>query len=145
MTIFLDTSVFISAFWQGHQEHKYSLALIKTASPEFAFCAAHTIAEVYSCITRLPVSPKVTPQEARLLIQTIRERFSVIGLTTDEYFDTVERLAAQSIARKQTYDGLIMAAAAKCRPDAIYTFNLNDFLLVSPPELRDRVRTPPAI
>lgn len=142
MIYFLDTSVLIAAFWPGHPEHARSLALLQKASKEQAFCAAHTIAEVYSAITRLPVHPPLAPAYALQCIQEIRRKFSVVLLSEDDYFDCATRLAAVGLARNFIYDALIVAAAAKCGAAEIYTWNISHFLRVAPPAVVDRIRTP---
>ena len=142
MKFFLDTSVFVAAFWGDHPQHAASVKLIKSATPHTAACAAHTVAEVYSTMTRLPVKPVIPPEQALLFIRQIRERFSVIALTDGEYFETVERLAEKGVARSYIYDGLIMTAAAKSEAEVIYTWDTDDFQLVSTVETMTKIRTP---
>lgn len=142
MKVFLDTSVFVAAFWGDHIQHGLSVKLVKAATPKTAFCAAHTLAEVYSTMTRLPVKPPIPAEQALLFIRQIQEQFTVVGLTGAEYFATIERLAENGVARGQVFDGLIVTAAAKSNADAIYTWDLGDFQRVSPPEVAKKIRTP---
>lgn len=142
MKCFLDTSVLVAAFWGDHPRHTPSLALVRSATPKTASCAAHSVAEVYSTMTRLPVKPPIPAEQALLFIRQIRERFTVISLTANEYFATVERLAGTALAKSYIYDGLIMTAAAKSGADSVYTWDVDDFILVSPPEVAGRIRTP---
>lgn len=142
MKAFLDTSVLVAAFWGDHPQHPSSLALVKAATRATACCAAHSIAEVYSVMTRLPVKPPIPAEQALLFIRQIRERFTVVTLTERDYFATVERLAASGLARSYIYDGLIMTAAAKSGAGEIYTWNSDDFKLVSPAETASRIRNP---
>lgn len=65
-----------------------------------SFCAAHTVAEVYSTMTRLPVRPSIPTEQALLFIRQMRKRFTVVGLTGKEYFATVERLARERVGQK---------------------------------------------
>jgi predicted nucleic acid-binding protein len=143
--MFLDTSVFVAAFWGDHPQHKSSVRLIKMAHKDSAFCAAHTVAEVYSTMTRLPVKPPIPTEQAVLFIRQIRERFSVVALTDEEYFATVERLAERGLAKSYIYDGLIMAAAHKAAADVIYTWDADDFQRVAPPEIVQNIQTPPPV
>lgn len=142
MRVFLDTSVLVAAFWGDHPQHLPSIALVKTATRMKAFCAAHSVAEVYSVMTRLPVKPPIPAEQALLFVREIRERFSVVALTDGEYFATVERLAANGLAKGYIYDGLIMTAAAKSEASAIYTWDIDDFKRVSPAETARRIRNP---
>ena len=142
MKRFLDTSVIVAAFWGDHPQHQPSVALLKTCTPEIAFCAAHSVAEVYSTMTRLPVKPPIPSEQALLFIRELQERFTVVALTGKEYFATVERLAKSGLAKNYIYDGLIMAAAAKSGADAVYTWDIGHFRRVSLPETASRIRTP---
>lgn len=142
MTYFLDTSVFIAAFWGDHPQHEPSIALLKSATPASAFCAAHSVAEVYSTMTRLPVKPSIPTEQALLFVRQIRELFTVVTLNEEEYFATVERLGEKGLAKNYIYDGLIMSADEKSGADAIYTGNIGDFLKVSPPSILSRILTP---
>ncbi|MCC6389218.1 MAG: PIN domain-containing protein [Bryobacterales bacterium] len=142
MKIFLDTSVFVAAFWGDHVHHAASVKLAKAATPKTAFCAAHTVAEVYSTMTRLPVKPPIPAEQALLFIRQIREKFTVVSLTASEYFETIERLAEKGIARSYIYDGLIMTAARKSGADTIYTWDVDDFVLVSESATEKKIRTP---
>ena len=142
MKVFLDTSVFVAAFWGDHPQNPASVRLIKAATPKTAFCAAHTVAEVYSTMTRLPVKPPIPPEQALLFIRQIRERFTVVALSDTEYFETVERLAERGLAKSYIYDGLIATAAAKSGAAVIYTWEIDDLLRVSPPQIVKNIRTP---
>jgi predicted nucleic acid-binding protein len=93
-------------------------------------------------MTRLPVKPPIPTEQAILFIRQIRELFTVVPLSQAECFSTIERLAAQGLARNFIYDGLIMTAAAKSNASVIYTWNTAGFLKVAPPGLHSRIRTP---
>jgi predicted nucleic acid-binding protein len=142
VSIFLDTSVLVAAFWGDHPQHDVSVALLKTASPGSAFCAAHTVAEVYSKITRPPVKPPIPPEQALLFVQQLRQLFTIVTLTDEDYFSTVERLAHNGLAKSYIYDALIVRAAEKSGADIVYTWNVSDFLKVSPPSILSRIRVP---
>lgn len=142
MTFFLDTSVFVAAFWGDHPHHAPSIALLKLAKTTTAFCAAHTVAEVYSTMTRLPVKPPIPTEQALLFIRQIRELFTAVVLSEEEYFATIERLGETGLAKNYIYDGLIMSAAEKSGADIIYTWNAADFLKVSPSSILSKIRTP---
>jgi len=142
MKFFLDTSVFVAAFWGDHPRHEASHALLKAATPASASCAAHTVAEVYSTMTRLPVKPPIPAEQALLFIRQIYERFTVVALTAPEYFETIERLSERGLAKGAIYDGFIVSAAEKSGADAVYTWNLTDFQRVSPAALLSELQTP---
>jgi len=99
VTYFLDTSVFIAAFWGDHPQHAPSIALLKAATPATASCAAHSVAEVYSTMTRLPVKPSIPTEQALLFVRQIRDLFTVVTLNEEEYFATVETLGEKGLAK----------------------------------------------
>jgi predicted nucleic acid-binding protein len=102
---FLDTSVFVAAFWGDHPQHAPSVALVKSATPATASCAAHTVAEVYSTMTRLPVRPPIPTEQALLYIRQIRELFTIVMLSEEDYFATVEKLGEKGLAKNYIYNG----------------------------------------
>jgi predicted nucleic acid-binding protein len=138
---FFDTSVFIGAFWRGHPDHEASLKLVSAANKRKSACAAHTLAEVYATMTALPVKDAVSPDQALLFVQEVRERCVIVTLTEDEYCDTIQRAAERGLASGRIYDALLLRAAAKIRAEVIYTWNLKHFRFIDP-TIEDRVRTP---
>jgi predicted nucleic acid-binding protein len=69
--ILLDTSVLIAAMVEAHPAHDRALPWLKRVNrgPDHGFVAAHSLAEVYSILTTLPVQPKISPNDAHQLIQ----------------------------------------------------------------------------
>jgi predicted nucleic acid-binding protein len=70
MRVFFDTSVLVAALFEGHAFHRQAFPWLKRARErEFSFLVAtHTLAELYSALTSLPVKPKITPGAAQELI-----------------------------------------------------------------------------
>ena len=142
MKEFFDSSVLVAAFYGAHVHHGASLAAIQTATKKTAFCAAHTLAEVYSVMTRLPVRPRISPDQGLLFIESIRERFTIVALSDREYYEVIAAAAGQGIGGGRIYDALILRCAEKSKADAIFTWNLTDFRQLAAPELSSRIRTP---
>ena len=90
--------------------------------------AAHSIAEVYAILTRLPLQPRISPRLARQLVQqNIVDVCEIIALTESEYQSLIDHLAAEQIQGGATYDALILHTAAKAAVDHIVTFDTDDF------------------
>ena len=142
MKAFFDSSVLVAAFYQAHVHHEASLAAIAAASKKTAFCAAHTLAEVSSVMTRLPVRPRISPDQGLLFVESIRERFSVVALVEKEYSEVIAAAAERGIGGGKIYDALILRCAAKSKAEAIFTWNLDDFRALVSDELAARLRTP---
>lgn len=83
-------------------------------------------------------------EQALLFIRQIQERFTVVPLTDQDYFMTIERLAAIGLAKSYIYDGLIVTAEARSNASVIYTWDIDDFKLVSPSQIANKIRIPPA-
>ena len=142
MRAFFDSSVLVAAFYGAHVHHEASLAAIQTASKKTAFCAAHTLAEVYSVMTRLPVRPRISPDQGLLFIESIRERFSVVALSEKEVYEVIAAAVKRKIGGGKIYDAMILRCAAKSKAEAIYTWNLDDFRLLAEAELIERISLP---
>ncbi len=52
-------------------------------------CGAHSLAEVYSTLTRMPEQHRISGEQASLFIGSIRERITIIALNREEYADTL--------------------------------------------------------
>ena len=142
MKAFFDSSVLVAAFYGAHVHHEQSLAAIGTATRKTAFCAAHTLAEVYSVMTRLPVRPRIAPSQGLLFVESIRERFSTVALSEKEYFEVIVAAAERGIGGGKIYDALILRCAEKAKAETIFTWNVDDFRLLAGNDLAVRIRTP---
>jgi predicted nucleic acid-binding protein len=138
---FLDTSVMIAAFLESDHHHHECRALLLRLRPETAACAAHSLAEFYSVLTRLPAPLRLKPEQAWLLLEDVHQRLTPVALTSAEYFREMRRIAQSQIPGGQVYDAFIMAAARKYDADRIYTGNLRHFQSLAP-DLADRIVTP---
>jgi predicted nucleic acid-binding protein len=141
MKEFFDTSVLIGAFWRGHPHHEASLKLLSFANKRKSACAIHTLAEVYATMTALPVKDVIPPDQALLFVQEVRDRLTVITLTEEEYYTTIEQAAALHFTSGRIYDALLLRCAAKVKAETIYTWNLKHFRAISP-ALASRIQTP---
>ncbi len=63
MKVLFDTSVLVAAFIANHPEHTDSLPWLQRVQAEkiAGFISAHTIAELYAVLTRLPRQPRISP------------------------------------------------------------------------------------
>ena len=138
---FLDSSVFVAAFWQGHPQHEPSLRIVASANRRRSCCAMHTLAEVYATMTALPVKEVIPPDQALLFVQEVRNRCTVITLDEEEYWAAIEGAAEGGVRSGKVYDALLLACARKAKAKIIYTWNLRHFQALAP-ALADRIRTP---
>ena len=99
----------------------------------FAICA-HSLAELYSVLSRLPTRPKLSPTQAWRLIQENVGSAQVIELSASDYASAVQRTSELGLSGGVIYDALIARAAEKASVDHLLTFNEKDYRRVLPPE-----------
>jgi len=138
---FFDSSVLVPALLPDHVHHARSFAAFAAASRKNAGCAAHSLAEVYSTLTRYPGKQRLSAESAALLVQEVEHRLTLVGLDGDEYLAAINRIAGMGIVGGAVYDALIAACAAKAKADMVYTWNVAHFVLLGNDVAR-RVRTP---
>jgi predicted nucleic acid-binding protein len=141
MTEFFDTSVLVAAFWGAHVHHRASVTRLGTASKKESACSIHSLAEVYAVMTALPVKPLIPPEQALLFVEEVRDRLTLVSLTSEEYFAAIQRTAALGFTSGRVYDALLLACAAKVKAQTIYTWNLKHYQALAP-ELSARILTP---
>jgi predicted nucleic acid-binding protein len=141
MKEFFDTSVLVAAFWRGHREHDASLKLVAAANKRKSACALHTLAEVYASMTALPVKDLIAPDQAVLFVQEVRDRFTIVALNEDEYYDTIRQAAERGFASGRIYDALLLQCADKIKAAVIYTWNVKHFKVIDPKQAH-KIQTP---
>ncbi len=144
MKIFVDTSVLVAGCVRLHPHFGRARPILEDAAAkrnEFLM-SAHSLAEVYAVLTNLPISPKIVPTEARLIIETnITRNFRKVAVTAHMYEQAISRCAEWGVAGGVVYDALLLECARSAETDRIYTFNTRDFLRLAP-DLADRITAP---
>jgi predicted nucleic acid-binding protein len=141
LTLFLDSSILVPVFLAEHPHHAPSLRLYTRCNPDIAFCASHSLAEVYSTLTRLPLPHRATPDQAIEFLESVHNRFRFVSLEGDEYFASIREAAASRISGGAIYDALIARCAVNAGADQIFTWNTRHYQLLSA-EVSKRVRSP---
>ena len=121
MNWFVDTSVLIPVFIPGHIHHERSFGLFSRAKIRQSACAAHTLAEVYATVTRIPSKHRASGEQALRFLEAIEERFSPVALDVSEYRAAIRETVALGIVGGTTYDALIGACARKAKACLLYT------------------------
>jgi predicted nucleic acid-binding protein len=132
MRAFFDTSVLVPVFYGDHIHHQASLALFIQFDRSTGCCGAHSLAEVYSTLTRMPGKHRISGEQAMLFIGSIRERLSIIALDGDEYGDALQASATLGIVGGGIYDAMLARCATKAKAEAIYTWNARHYALCGP-------------
>ncbi len=138
MKSFLDTSVLVPVFLSHHQHHQASLDIFLRCGKFESCCAAHTLAELYATVTRLP-KYRVSSEHAMLILGEVRQRLAAVALNEEEYYAAIERASIRGITGGTIYDALVASCALKAGAQVLYTWNLRHFQQF---EIAERVRTP---
>ena len=144
MRILFDTSLLVAAMVEGHPSHTVALPWLQRvkAKIDVGLVAAHSLAELYAILTRLPVNPRIPPALALQLIQSnVLNTCHVVALSGDDYVTLLSHLVNQGIAGGAVYDGLLLHAAWKAGVDQVVTLNPYDFRRVYP-ALADKISSP---
>jgi predicted nucleic acid-binding protein len=137
---FFDTSVLIPVFMEDHEHHEASLRAFIAADRKQACCAAHSLAELYSVLTRLPGN-RLSGEQVLLFLEAIEEHLTVIALDSREYYSAIREAAASGIVGGMLYDALLARCARKAGAEVIYTWNVQHFRRLGP-EVASRTMTP---
>lgn len=141
MKAFFDTSALVPVFYGDHVHHKDSIDLFIQFDRSSGYCGAHSLAEVYSTLTRMPGKHRVGTDQAMLFIGSIRERLSIVALSGDEYADALQSSAALGIVGGGIYDAMLAHCALKAQVETIYTWNTRHYAQCGG-EVTKRLRTP---
>jgi predicted nucleic acid-binding protein len=135
MKALFDTSVLVPAVVQAHSMHAKALPwLMRARGRDLQLVlSCHSLAELYSSLTRLPVSPRITPDRAAKIIQDIvAAATDIVPLSPEDYTSTIQRISEMGLSGGIVYDALIARAAEKAGVERLVTFNASHFRQVWP-------------
>jgi len=138
---FFDTSVLVPVFCGDHVHHRASLELFIQFDKSTGCCGAHSLAEVFSTLTRMPGKHRISGEPAMLFIGSIRERLAIIALDGNEYADALTASAVLGIVGGGIYDAMLAHCAIKAEAEALFTWNLRHYAQCGT-EIVGRLRTP---
>jgi predicted nucleic acid-binding protein len=141
MNTFLDTSVLVPAFYGDHTHHLASLDVFVRCKKEDSCCGAHSLAEVYATLTRLPGRYRVSGEQAMLFIGEIRQRLTIIALDEEDYAKILQTAASAGVVGGTIYDAILAGCALKASVQTIYTWNTRHYNQFGSEVVR-RLRTP---
>lgn len=93
-------------------------------------CAAESLMEVYSTLTRMPGKHRISSEQALLFIDSIRERLSAAALDGEECADALKSAATRGVVGGGIYDAMIAHCALKAKADVIYSWNIRHYQIV---------------
>jgi predicted nucleic acid-binding protein len=134
MKVLMDTSVLVSAMLPDHIHHADSKPWLERAKAGAfeAVVSGHSLAELYSVLTTLPRTPRISPPEALQLIQKNVTSHTLMVLSADDYVKLIEELARLGVAGGAVYDAVIAKVADLANVDHLLTLNIGHFQRVWP-------------
>jgi predicted nucleic acid-binding protein len=141
MKAFFDTSVLVPVFYGDHVHHQASLAAFVRCDKSNGCCGAHSLAEVFSTLTRMPGRHRISGAQAMLFVGDICERLSLVDLDGDECRRALQVSADQGMVGGAVYDALLAHCAIKAQAEIIYTWNVKHYAQCGPDVTR-RLRRP---
>jgi predicted nucleic acid-binding protein len=145
MKIFVDTSVVVSAVLQKHESHERAYALLDRvqSGKDEGFISAHTLAEMYSVLTKLPHPFRHAPEQALLSIEeNVVKHFKIVGLTGNDYSVLIREAALSGIQSRTIFDALLLKCAAKSGAEKVFTLNLRHFQNIAPKNIGWQMSVP---
>jgi len=129
MKVLFDTSVIVAASLPQHPSHAPCFAQLQAAKLlQIHGClSTHSLAEVYSVLTRMPSQPRMSPTEAKTLIERCLQYLEAIPLQTADYQSAIAQVTALKLPGGGIFDALIAQAALKVSADRILTLNPSHF------------------
>lgn len=135
----------VASLVETHPQHSVALQALKHISPpDVRIVAAHSLAEIYATLTRLPPPLRMPSHQAFGLIEkNILPTFEIVSLSVADYLDVLRHLAKNNLVSGIIYDALILRAGVKANADRILTLNARHFQRIDP-ALADRIVDPSA-
>ncbi|MFZ4396457.1 MAG: type II toxin-antitoxin system VapC family toxin [Kiritimatiellia bacterium] len=144
MTVFCDTSVLVAACIRQHPHYERARPILAAIAEgkDTGVISAHSLAELFSALTSVPLAPRIQPSDARALIATnIQKHFQLVAVTPAMYVQALDCCVGRGLGGGKVYDALLLACARQSQADRIYTFNLHDFRRLAP-DLVERMAEP---
>jgi predicted nucleic acid-binding protein len=122
--------VIVAGILTDHQMHSVCrLWLNRAKNLEFQpLLSVHSLAEVYSVITRLPKPYRVSTEVAQRLMVDNLARFEQVELTRADYELVLADVVRLGITSGGVFDALFGRAAIVGQADSLLTFNAKDFV-----------------
>jgi predicted nucleic acid-binding protein len=131
--VVFDTSVIVAALLPKHTSHAACFVHLQAARSRqiHGHLSTHSLAELYSVLTRMPGQPRIMPQEAKILINGCMGYLQAILLETADYEIAIARMVELNLPGGGIFDALIAQAALKISADRILTLNPSHFARLS--------------
>ena len=134
----LDTSCIVSLLSAGHAQHVPTLKeyAVRRQRLERPVIPVHALLESYAVLTRSPAPLFVPPEQTRkLLVENFSETAAIPDISAHLGWAALDELAARSLGGGSLYDAVIAQSCLEAGAKVLLTWNVRDFLRVTPPGL----------
>jgi predicted nucleic acid-binding protein len=144
--ICFDTNVIVAGLLVDHDRHDVCRSWLDRAkNKEFqALISVHSLAELYSVLTRLPMPHRLSPRTVERMLNENLANFERIALSVTDYEIVLADVIRLGITSGGIFDALISRAAIVGQADRILTFNVRDFERLGD-EVRQLIQVPETI
>ena len=137
--VFFDTSVLVTALVTELPNHERALdCLVKYSRKKGDACTTtHVLAETYACLTSLPVKKRISPMDAKSLIEeSLVKNLEILPIVTQTYLSSIRRVSNMGMTSGIIYDALHLEMAESSGCTELLTYNLKDFRRLDPQNIR---------
>ena len=129
MNVLFDTSVIVAASLPQHPSHAPCFIQLQAAKLDQikGYLSTHSLAELYSVLTRMPSQPRISPQDAKLLIESHLQYLETVVLDKADYQAAIAQMTALNLTGGGIFDALIAQAALKSSAERLLTLNPKHF------------------
>jgi predicted nucleic acid-binding protein len=129
MTIGVDSSVIVAAIHANHPRHADAARWLIDALTRHELVACHhSILEAYAVLTSLPGDFRVTPSEARDLLEaTVKGNMAVAGFQPESIWPTLAEFVPMSAIGGRSCDAFVARVLHAHGARAVATFNGRHF------------------
>jgi predicted nucleic acid-binding protein len=131
----IDTSVLVAAHFAAHAHHNTAVDWmgVVTGGRVRGIVTVHALAEVWSVLTKLPITPRIDPTAARQVVAEVASGVEVVSLSQALYHEALDRCVGCGARSGAVFDALHLAAAEHAGADLVLTFNERDFVRLAMP------------
>jgi len=135
MKVLFDTNIMVAAMLETHPNHAVSLSWVQKVRSRVisGYISTHSMAEIYSVLTGLPLPKPISAQQAGNAIANNFQNFQTIDLDSNDYLRIIEKVSELQITGGGIYDAIIAEAALKAQVDILLTFNPKHFTRLGEP------------
>ncbi len=129
MNVLFDTSVIVAASLPQHPSHTpcfIQLQAAKVAQIK-GYLSTHSLAELYSVLTRMPSQPRIRARDAKRLIESQLQYLETVVLEQADYQAAIAQMTALNLPGGGIFDALIAQAALKSSAERLLTLNPKNF------------------